>query len=182
MKKVKVTLSKEGLKELSQKIDNLKKDLKQADNKIKNRLADFAENQINMNLSATPFKDGNDDTYTFKEDSDEKMKVGMRGSQVLYNEFGTGTQGEISPHPIKGKFSLKGYNTGKTIRTASDKVNELAGITVGSKYWTYKNGAGETVFTTGIPAGKQVFDAAMSLRNEKKKIVKEEVSDALSKL
>ena len=49
MKKVKVSLSKEGLKELSQKIDNLKKDLKQADNKIKNRLADFAENQINMN-------------------------------------------------------------------------------------------------------------------------------------
>ena len=33
MKKVKVTLSKEGLRELSQKIDNLKKDLKQADNK-----------------------------------------------------------------------------------------------------------------------------------------------------
>lgn len=185
MKKVKVTLSKEGLKELSQKIDNLKKDLKQADNKIKNRLADFAENQINMNLSATPFKDGNDDTYTFKEDSDEKMKVGMRGSQVLYNEFGTGTEGEQSPHEEKGKFALNPYNNrnGTTIRQNNKENSDATknGIPVGGLYWTYMDN-GTKRYTQGIPAGKQVFDAAMSLRNEKKKIVKEEVSDALSKL
>ena len=168
MKKVKVSLSKEGLKELSQKIDNLKKDLKQADNKIKNRLADFAENQINMNLSATPFKDGNDDTYTFKEDSDEKMKVGMRGSQVLYNEF-----------------ALNPYNNrnGTTIRQNNKENSDATknGIPVGGLYWTYMDN-GTKRYTQGIPAGKQVFDAAMSLTNEKKKIVKEEVSDALSKL
>ncbi len=182
MKKIEVELSRQGLRDLSKKIDNLKQDLKKADKRIEDRLADYARTQIENNLSATPFRDGNEDTTTFKEEFDDKIKVGMRGSQVLYNEFGTGTQGEMSPHPVKGKFPLHGYNTGRTIRTASLKVNEKYGVSVGTKYWTYKSADGQTVFTTGIPAGKQVFDAAMALRKEKKKIVKQEVSDVLSKL
>lgn len=182
MKTIKVKLSNQGLNDLLQKVNNLKNDLKQSETKIKDKLADYAKTEIENNLSATQFKDGNDDVSTFKENRNNKVIVGMRGTQVLYDEFGTGTQGESSPHPYKSNYGLSGYNTGRKIRKASVRVNEKTGIPIGAKYWTYKNKQGETVFTTGIPAGKQVFNAAMSLRNRKKQIVKQEVSDVLSKL
>ena len=182
MKVIKVPLSDKGLDDLLKKINNLKKELKEADKRIVEKIADFTETEIEKNLSATEFKDGNDDVHTFKEIEENKAKVGMRGSQVLYDEFGTGTQGETSPHPLKENFGLAGYNTGRKIRRASVKVNENTGIPIGAKYWTYKNKSGETVFTTGIPAGKQVFNAAQTLKNKKMEIVKQEVSDVLSKL
>lgn len=182
MKVINVKLSNQDLNDLLKKINNLKSNLKKSETKIKNNLADYAKNEIDNNISSTQFKDGNDDVKTFIENHDNKVKVGMRGSQVLYDEFGTGTQGESNPHPLKNNFGLAGYNTGRKIRKASVKVNEKTGIPIGTKYWTYKNKQGETVFTTGIPAGKQVFNAAMSLRNKKMQIVKQEVSDALSKL
>jgi len=182
MKVIKVPLSVNGLKDLSNKINNLKTGLKQSEEKIMDKLADYTETQIKSNLSASQFKDGNDDVSTFKEKNGNKIKVGMRGSQVLYDEFGTGTQGQRSPHPYKSKYSLLGYNTGKRIRRASASVNEKTGISIGTLYWTYKNKQGETVYTTGIPAGKQVFNASISLRNKKKQIIKQEVSDVLSKL
>ena len=182
MKVINVKLSNQELNNLLKKINNLKTNLKESETKIKNNLADYTRTEIDNNISSTQFKDGNDDVKTFIETHDNKVKVGMRGSQVLYDEFGTGTQGESNRHPLKGKYGLAGYNTGRKIRKASVKVNENTGIPIGTKYWTYKNKQGETVFTTGIPAGKQVFNAAMSLRNKKMQIVKQEVSDALSKL
>lgn len=182
MKVIKVPLSNQGLDELLKKIKNLKKELSEADERIVKKLSDYTEQEIENNLSNTEFKDGNNDVHVFKEIDNKKAKIGMRGSQVLYDEFGTGTQGEQSPHPIKENFGLAGYNTGRKIRRASVKVNERTGIPIGSKYWTYKNKAGETIYTTGIPAGKQVFNAAQSLKNKKMEIVKQEVSDVLSKL
>ena len=182
MKVINVKLSNQGLNDLLKKINNLKLNLKESEKKIKNNLADYTRTEIDNNISSTQFKDGNDDIKTFIENHDNKVKVGMRGSQVLYDEFGTGTQGENNPHPLKGNYGLAGYNTGRKIRKASVKVNEKTGIPIGTKYWTYKNKQGETVFTTGIPAGKQVFNAAISLKNKKMQIVKQEVSDALSKL
>lgn len=182
MKNIKVPLSVNGLKDLSNKINNLKTELKQSEEKIVEKLANYTKTEIENNLSSTQFKDGNDNVSTFVEKNGNRTKVGMRGSQVLYDEFGTGTEGQKSPHPYKGKYSLSGYNTGKRIRKASATVNEKTGILIGTMYWTYKNKQGETVYTTGIPAGKQVFNAAISLRNKKKQIIKQEVSDVLSKL
>lgn len=182
MKTINVRLSNQGLNDLLKKINTLKTNLKETETKIKDDLANYTKTEIDNNISSTQFKDGNDDVKTFIENNGKKIKVGMRGSQVLYNEFGTGTQGENNPHPLKSNFGLSGYNTGKKIRKASVKVNENTGIPIGTKYWTYKNKQGETVFTTGIPAGKQVFNASISLRNKKMQIVKKEVSDALSKL
>lgn len=182
MKNIKVPLSVNGLKDLSNKINNLKSGLEKLDENIVNKLADYTKTEIENNLSSTQFKDGNDDVSTFIEKNKNKTKVGMKGSQVLYDEFGTGTEGQKSPHPNKSKYSLAGYNTGKKIRKASAKVNEKTGIPIGTMYWTYKNKQGETIYTTGIPAGKQVFNAAISLKNKKKQIIKQEVSDVLSKL
>lgn len=182
MKVIKVPLSNQGMSELLKKINNLKKDLQKLDENIVNKLADYTLSEIQTNFSTTGYQDGNEDVSFFQRGSKNKKTVGTMGTQVFYDEFGTGTQGEQSPHPLKGNFKLAGYNTGKKIRKASVKVNENTGIPIGTKYWVYKNKNGEKVFTTGIPAGKQVFNAAQSLRNKKMQIVKQEVSDALSKL
>lgn len=182
MKKVKVPLSSSGINDLIKKFNQLKEDLENADVEIVDKMSKFALKEIETNVSATPYKDGNDDISFFQKGTETKKTVGMMGSQVLYNEFGTGTQGEKSPHPLKSKYGLRGYNTGRRIRKASVKVNEEHGIPIGVKYWVYKDKAGNNVYTTGIPAGLQVYDAAQKLQKEKKKIVEKEVSDALSKL
>ncbi len=183
MKKViKVPLSKQGLSNLLNKFNELKNDLKKCDENIKEKLADYTKSEIEKNLSSTPYKDGNDDVKTFKEKRSGKVVVGMRGTQVLYDEFGTGTKGEQSSHPLKDKYSLRGYNTGRKIRTATEKVNEKTGISIGQKYWTYKNKQGDIIYTTGIPAGRQVFNANESLKKKKIEIVKKEVGEVLSKL
>lgn len=182
MKTIKVPLSSAGISNLVKKIEQLKKDLSQADTNIVNKMSEYALKEIETNISATPYKDGNDDISFFEKGTDKKKIVGMSGSQVLYNEFGTGTQGENSPHPLKSKYGLRGYNTGRRIRKASLNVNEKHGIPIGMKYWVYKDKAGNKVYTTGIPAGLQVYNAAQSLRKKKQEIVKKEVSDALSKL
>lgn len=182
MKDIKVPLSVSGLNDLLKKVNNLKSNLQKVDKNIVDKLADYVLDEVQNNYSATPFKDGNDDISFFKKGTDTKKTVGAMGSQVLYNEFGTGTQGEQSPHPKKTEYSLNSYNSGRTIRKASVKVNEKSGIPVGTKYWTYKNIQGEIVFTTGIPAGMQVFNASISLKNKKRQIIKQEVSDALSKI
>lgn len=182
MKTIKVPLSSTEINNLIKKVEQLKKDLSKVDEEIVSKMSDFALKEIETNISSTPYTDGNEDTTVFEEDIENGKKVGMKGSQVLYNEFGTGTEGERSPHPLKGNYSLKGYNTGRRIRKASVHVNEITGIPIGVKYWVYKDKNGNKVFTTGIPAGLQVYNAAQSLRRKKEEIVKKEVSDALSKL
>lgn len=182
MKKIRVSLSKSELNNLLEKVENLKSDLPKCDENIQNSLADYTKAQIEHNLSATPFKDGNDDVSTFKENISGKIIVGMEGKQAIYDEFGTGSEGQRSPHPLKNEYSLQDYNSGKKIRTASEIVNDISGIPIGEKYWTYKNAQGEIIYTTGIPAGKQVFDASQALKSKKKEIIKKEVGDVLSKL
>lgn len=180
MKNIKVPLSISGINDLKNKIDILKNSLNEASINITKSLADYTYNEIQNNISNTQYKDGNDDISAFKEINETKAKVGMRGSQVLYDEFGTGTQGEQSSHPLKGQFSLNAYNSGKKIRTSSGSGK--SGFAKGVKYWTYKNKNGEIIYTTGIPAGKQVYNASKSLRKIKSSIIKKEMSDVLSKL
>ena len=85
---------------------------------------------------------------------------------------------------MKGDFPLKPYNSGKTIRTnkSDESTATTKGIPVGELYWTYKDKNGEKKYTQGIPSGKQVLNAAISLDKQKKQIIKQEVSDVLSKL
>lgn len=183
MKVIKVPLSNQGLNDLLKKVNDLKDNLEKANAKIVDGLCDYALEEIQNNFSSTGYQDGNEDVGFFKKGTANKKSVGATGSQVLYDEFGTGTQGEQSPHPIKGKLGLRGYNTGRTIRKNGNPESSASanGVPLGALYWTYKKD-GVKYYTTGIPAGKQVYNAAISLRNKKLQIVKKEVSDALSKL
>lgn len=179
-KEIKISLSKSGIKELKEKILSLQKSLNEAADNITKELADYTYNEVQNNINNTQYKDGNDDISAFKQINSSTAKVGMRGSQVLYDEYGTGTQGEQSSHPLKGEFSLNAYNSGKKIRTSSGKG--VSGFAKGVKYWTYKNKNGDIIYTTGIPAGKQVYNASKALRKAKKGIIKKEMGDILSKL
>lgn len=185
MKKViKVKLSLQELSDLKNRVINFKDNLNQLDSNIVNKLADFSLNEIQNNFSATDYKDGNDDVAFFKKGTKKSKTVGMSGTQVLYDEFGTGEEGAKSGHEMKGDFPLNPYNSGRTIRrNKNSESNATAnGIPVGGLYWTYKDKNGQKRYTQGIPAGKQVLNAAIALRKQKNKIIKKEVSDALSKL
>lgn len=183
MKSIKVPLSNQGLNDLLQKVNNFKNDLKEAETKIVEKMADYTLEQIQNNFSSTTYKDGNDDVAFFKRGTDNKKTVGAMGTQVLYDEFGTGEEGAKDGHEMKGDFRLKPYNSGKTIRPNNNPNSTASqlGIPLGTKYWTYKVGDIKK-YTTGIPAGKQVFNASISLKNKKMQIIKKEVSDVLSKL
>ena len=185
MKIVKMDLSSQSIKDLVKKLEDFKKDIKQADKKIVKELSDLGLKEIQANYATTPYKDGNEDVGFFTAGNDDKRTIGVVGTQVLYNEFGTGTAGEMNPHEDKGKFSLNPYNNrvGTTIRENKIQDSEASkhGIPVGGLYWTYMNN-GEKQYTQGIPAGKQVYLAAKTIEKEKTRIIKKVVGDALSKL
>ena len=183
MKTIKMDLSSQSIKDLVKKLEDFKKDIKQADKKIVKELSDLGLKEIQANYATTPYKDGNEDVGFFTAGNDDKRTIGVVGTQVLYNEFGTGTEGANSPHPQKGEFGLNSYNSGKTIRQ-NNKQNSNAtknGIPEGGLYWTYMDGSIKK-YTQGIPAGKQVYLASKTIEKEKARIIKKVVGDALSKL
>lgn len=184
MKTIKVSLSNQGLQTLLEKVNTLKSGLEQANSRIVDKLADYTLSEIQNNFSTTDYQDGNEDVSFFKRGTKNKITVGTMGSQVLYDEFGTGTAGANDGHEMKGDFPLKPYNSGRTIRTNKNDASSATanGIPVGELYWTYKDKNGEKKYTQGIPAGKQVLDAAIALEKKKTQIIKQEMSDVLSKL
>lgn len=172
IKKIKLELSDKGIDDVIKKLNSLKKGFEEADKKIVKDMAEFVEKETSNNLSATSYKDGNEDATAYSQIEGNKAKAGMRGSQVLYDEFGTGTKGANSPHPQKENFSLNAYNSGKRIKVS--KTGEL--------FWFYRNSSGELVKTQGIPAGKQVFNASVMLKGKKNQIIKKRVGEVISKL
>ena len=184
MKSIKVELSVKGLENLLNKVNKLQTELQKANINIVDKLAKEGINEIQNNFSVTKYQDGNEDVSFFERGTNNKKTIGTMGSQVLYDEFGTGTAGESNPHPKKGDYPLKGYNTGRTIRpNKKQESNATAhGIPMGGLYWTYMDKNGQKQYTQGIPAGQQVFDASVSIRKKKAEIIKQEVSDVLSKL
>ena len=164
IKTIKCEISNQGIDSVINKLKTLKSGLKEADNKIVTEMGNFVKDQVTANLAATQYKDGNEDTTPFLEITGNKAKAGMRGSQSVYNEFGTGTQGQNSPHPMKSNFGL------------NPKVSKS-----GNLFWIYtKNG--EKIATQGIPAGKQVFNASILLKGKKNEIIRKRVGEVISKL
>lgn len=171
IKTIKCEISSQGIDNVINKLKSLKSGLKEADNKIVKDMAEFVENQVEVGLATTPYKDGNEDSEAFSEITGNKAKAGMKGIQSVYNEFGTGTQGQNSPHPMKGNFGLNPYNTLKHPRVSKN----------GNLFWIYtKNG--EKIATQGIPAGKQVFNASILLKGKKNEIIRKRVGEVISKL
>lgn len=101
----------------------------------------------------------------------------LYGPNAVYDEFGTGTQGENSPHPMKNQFPLNPYNSGPYIF-----YNEFSG----TYQWYYRAMAGKPYFTKngateGIPAGKIMYNTAKHLNGVKHDIIQRKFNDAIKK-
>lgn len=144
--------------------------LKETCQKIINELADRALDEIRNNYSQSEYQAGEEMDFIKVGDENEKT-VSMAGPQAWYSEFGTGTRGALHSHPLKKRFELNPYNSGETIRVASESVSKKTGIPENTLYWTYKAPDGEVYYTQGIPAQKEVYDAGQTIQDEIPKII-----------
>lgn len=93
------------------------------------------------------------------------------GKDVVYEEFGTGDRGEQNQHPVKSRYNLNDYNSGRTIRKVDDvpegslEKEDLDAIGISSgKYWTY-NKDGTVYYTQGVPSGQEMWKTRNYLLN-----------------
>lgn len=177
-KKITVRLDEKEIKKLSKQLKKMSEKIKNAEPQILNELADIAFDEINKNYSKAE-KQPAEEMDFFKNGSIDTYRVGMRGTQAIYSEFGTGTRGEAHQHPKKNDFGLNPYNSGRTIRKATTHVADKTGIPEGELYWTYKDGNGEIQYTQGVEAQKIVYDASKTVRNKINNIIRKRVKEAL---
>lgn len=181
MKILKVPLSTKNIKELKKKLKDFAKDVEKAEKEIVDELANIAEKEARTNYSISPYKDVEGETTIKKIKITNGQKIYARGREVIYREFGTGTEGSLNPHPDKEKHKLRPYNSGITIRRAGNNIPEETGIQPGDLYWTYwKDGAWH--YTKGVPSGKEFYHASKKVRNSIKEISRKKVGEKISKL
>lgn len=164
----------------SQKLDevlsNITDRLSNTSKQVIDDLAELALKEIQGNYSKAEYQAGEEMDFS-KTGTDTEKTVSMSGPQAAYSEFGTGTQGELHPHPRKNEYGLNPYNSGPTIRPATAEVEEKTGISTGTLYWTYKDDAGEIHYTQGIPAQKEVYDAGQTVLKEMPSIIKQRLGE-----
>lgn len=160
---VKVEVEADKLEEF---LANIGAKMQKASNGIIEDLANLALSEIKDNYAKAEYGQAGEYMDFTKTGSDTEKTVSMVGPQAWYSEFGTGTYGEMQPHPLKGRFALNPYNSGETIRPASEDVSMKTGIPVGSLYWTYKADNGQVYYSQGIPAQKEVYDAGQTVQKE----------------
>lgn len=181
MVKIKTKLSTDDINSVIKKLNRLKKELSNIDDTISKTLAEETKNQIIKNYALKGFSSSDKPTIGIAKYS-KGYKAFIRGSSVIYDEFGTGDTGARNGHPWKGDYSLNPYNSGETIRQANEKSQARYGIGSGL-YWTYYDDIKDMIVATqGVPSGKFMYKSAMWLKDNYKSIVKEKVDDVLSKL
>lgn len=181
MARIKIELGHDSVQNAITKLQNLKKDLGKLQEEIPKELAKQTSDKIKkfyMSSSTTGESPGFGVTQ-----KGTMFSAYITGPSVTYEEFGTGDVGAKNPHPNKGEYGLRPYNSGPTIRSTEKLTPEYQaekGLENGL-YWTYKKN-GEKVYTQGIPAGRFMYNASIWLKDNHKKIVKQKVDDVLSKL
>lgn len=156
---------KDVIKAFEHILHNIEKYAMETDEKLIKESKHYLDNQY-----AKRFMDNNiTDIHTRYEKTDDGYKLIAEGSDVIYEEFGTGDRGEQSPHPDKSKYNLNDYNSGITIRSTnrlSEEKQEEHDIFPG-KYWTYKkNEDSDVEYTQGVPAGKEMWDTRNHMINK----------------
>lgn len=182
-------LSSTDIENLIKGLENARKEINNFKDYLPHDIAKLGLDYLNSLYASTPLDENIEDITTSIKKTTSGYSIISRGKDVLYEEFGTGDKGKANPHPEKGKYNLKEYNSGSTIRdvpdisTMSTKQLDLFAkynITTG-KYWAYvKNG--RTILTQGVPSGKQMFNTRNYLRKNMKSILDEKASDVLSKV
>lgn len=181
MAQIDVKLTSKSIRNASDKLRELAKDLPRAMDEVTMELAKQTADQIQKNYDVFPYKgeSGKEPIIGFAR-YDKGWEAYAKGESIFYEEFGTGDKGLNSPHPLKNRYDLNPYNSGKYIRQVGKSAKEH-GLTSG-KYWTYKNDNGDIIYTQGVPSGKFMYKSYVWAMKNYKKIVEEKVSDVLSKL
>ena len=184
MSKVKrIHISTNDINNTIKSLESLSNSLKKLETDIPMEVAQLGLEYLNKQYASTPSDENIGKINTNISKTLNGYNILASGKDVIYAEFGTGDKGESSPHKEKSKYQLKGYNSGKYIRSVNPNNSKLAehGITSG-KYWTYSKN-GEIIYTQGIPAGMQMFNTSNYLRSTGiKTILDKKASDVLSKL
>ena len=172
-------------KKLNRFLEHAQSRLRKTSQKIIEDLSDFALEEMVKNYSAAEYQAGGEEMGFGKSTKENEIKVSMIGEQSWYSEFGTGTRGALSPHPLKARFELNPYNSGEKIKTATKRIVAReeairAGIEEGDLFWIYVGKDGETYFTKGIPAQKIVYNAGMAVQKKIPEIVEKRIKEMFS--
>ena len=131
----------------------LENEISSANKNITSKVADELINSIDTRYETFITQHQNDhqkrDKHIYKSRTDDGYRVNVVGSQVLYDEFGTGDPGVLHPHPEKNRYgNLKPYLSGEYI-----KYSPRSG-----HYWTFKDG-NTRVWTHGVEPGLFVYNS-----------------------
>jgi len=169
---IQITVNASDIKDILTGLKNLYSNLDKETNEILKKIVDngkeYLDDQYNNTL-------GNDPNITDINTRIDKTNNGYNlisfGKDVVYEEFGTGDEGMMHPHPVKSEYELNDYNSGSFIIDVNDVHNQefldilqQNGITSG-KFWSYtKNGSH---LTQGVPAGQEMWKTRNYLIGDK---------------
>jgi len=152
-----------------------------------NDLSQLAKSEMEKNYTSSGLQAMGGMSFEIEGD-DYSKTTKMVGTQAIYTEFGTGTEGQNSPHPQKQEFELNAYNSGEKIRRAErdihvkdvvTQLDEKTDINAGELYWVYLNESGQPIYTQGIPAQKIVYDAVKVTKKEFNRLAEKRLKEAL---
>lgn len=176
---IKLELSPYGIKKLIDKLEFLEDQLNVANEDLVEQLVSKGT-QYATSLNASAPQSGVEKSAVIGKVTEKGTKgyVALTGPNAVYDEFGTGEEGLKTYHPLKDVVSpkLNPYNSGPVVSTHVNKN--------GRHYWFYKPMANKPYFerngyTEGTPSGKQMYRTAQYLRNEKDKMIKKILNDAI---
>lgn len=173
-------LGPKELEKMKSQIDNWSKMMDEIAENIVKDLAEYGLEKMEEIYNNFDFS-GSEPMSFYISGTPLEKDVTMYGKQAIYNEFGTGTLGQRSPHPGKKRFNLNEYNSGKTIRPATKGVTEKTGIPTGELYWTYKDANGEVRYTQGTPAQKEGYDSLLATIEKSDEIIKKNFQERIFK-
>ena len=180
---IKKVIFPEDLKDLENEISKMSSKMDLAAKQITDELANYGLEEMQKIYDSYGYLSFGSEPNTFyiEDDKNGGKNVVMEGPQAIYEEFGTGTEGEQNPHPIKSNFKLDDYNSHKvpigTIRRAKKKDVDEAGkqgldLQIGEWFWTFRNNVGDIVYTKGTPAQKEGYDSMNKTYEHSPEVIK----------
>lgn len=157
----------DGIRDMLDYLNSVNRSLDSFSKDVATRSADYAESQINKRLSGMDLDENSAGVVMSTVSSTSngaKAVVSHVGDDVAYLEFGTGMVGKQSPHPLSPQYNWEYY-----IDTVFKKTVK------GRAGWWFNSD-----FHVGIAAGRSVYNAAVDLRNNLKRIAKESISNAIN--
>lgn len=173
-----VKLNKESINKCIEKLNLLNEEITDLSlNRVVNKLIKEGTNVANDYVIGAPQASENQSVVISKILQNGKSGyIALRGEGAVYEEFGTGDEGQNDPHPMKNNFNLNPYNSGPTIRM--DEFDR--------HYWIYTPMANKPYFdengiTHGIPSGKAMYNTSKHIRSIKDDIIKKEFNGTIKK-